>query len=77
MRRHPASWWQQYWVLQKRSIRRTWRNRRSLILSMGSVYFYSLLAGILFLNAYYREAVFYQLSAHVLVGVQHTPFPKP
>ncbi|OEH78718.1 ABC transporter [Cyclospora cayetanensis] len=74
-RRDQASWLKQYWVLQQRSIRRTVRDRRSLCLTVLSVYIYSLLTGILFLNAYYKGAVFYQLSAHVLMCIALSIIP--
>ena len=75
MCRHQPSCCVQYLILQQRALRRAVRDLSSFFLTVFSVYFYSVLTGVLFFKAFYRGCVFYQLSAHVLVS--QTLNPKP
>ncbi|KAL8444592.1 hypothetical protein Emed_006134 [Eimeria media] len=74
-RRQPASWLTQYCVLQRRALKRTARDKRAFVLSVISIYCFSVVVGILFLNVYSREAVFYQLSSHVLMALTLSIIP--
>ncbi|KAL8274154.1 hypothetical protein Esti_001996 [Eimeria stiedai] len=74
-RRQAASWFTQYRVLQRRALKRTARDKRAFVLSVISIYCFSVVMGVLFLNVYSREAVFYQLSSHVLMALTLSVIP--